>query len=57
MSTVAPGRSVPASARGWRAEITRYHWLVLLTTLLGWGLDGLMATCMRWWLVRRSPSC
>ena len=40
MSTVAPGRSVPASARGWRAEITRYQWLILLTTLLGWGLDG-----------------
>lgn len=26
--------------RGWRAEITRYQWLVLIGTMLGWGLDG-----------------
>lgn len=24
----------------WRDEITRYQWLVLLVTTLGWGLDG-----------------
>ena len=34
----------PAAAltrrRGWRAEITRYQWLVLLSTTLAWGLDG-----------------
>jgi MFS family permease len=25
---------------GWRTEISRYQWMVLLTTMLGWGLDG-----------------
>ena len=26
--------------RSWRQDITRYQWMVLLVTTLGWGLDG-----------------
>ena len=40
MTTTAAEPRVPASTTGWRAEVTRYQWLVLVATLLGWGLDG-----------------
>ena len=40
MTSATTHTVVRASATGWRAEISRYQWLVLLTTLLGWGLDG-----------------
>ena len=37
MATVAAERTAPTS---WWREITRYQWLILIGTLLGWGLDG-----------------
>jgi MFS family permease len=40
MTSAATQSVVRAPATGWRAEISRYQWLVLLATLLGWGLDG-----------------
>jgi MFS family permease len=38
MAATGEARAVVGGA--WHAEISRYQWLVLLTTLLGWGLDG-----------------
>ncbi len=32
--------TAPPSAPGWRSEITRMQWLVLLGTTMGWALDG-----------------
>ena len=39
MATVGQSQAQLTSG-GWRTEISRYQWLVLVTTLLGWGLDG-----------------
>lgn len=32
--------SMPTPAPGWRTEITRVQWMVLLGTTMGWALDG-----------------
>src|SRR5919197_5549422 len=39
MATVAAEGQKPAATTWWR-EISRYQWLILIGTLLGWGLDG-----------------
>ncbi len=38
MSLLHPCRA--GTAGGWRTEITRMQWLVLLGTTMGWALDG-----------------
>lgn len=40
MATFRDAGSAPTRTGGWRSEISRYQWMVLLTTMLGWGLDG-----------------
>lgn len=40
MATIDDRQAATGAGGGWRTEITRYQWMVLLTTLLGWALDG-----------------